>query len=78
MFILGCIVVNTILLTINWYENPNSLEAGLDIVNYIFTAIFTVEAIFKIIAYGKVYFTHGWNVFDFIIVIVSYVTLIVG
>lgn len=78
MFILGCIVVNTILLTINWYENPNSLEAGLDIVNYIFTAIFTVEAIFKIIALGKEYFSHGWNVFDFIIVIVSYVTLIVG
>ena len=50
----------------------------MDIVNYVFTAIFTVEAIIKIIAYGKGYFQQGWNVFDFLIVVISYITLIIG
>jgi hypothetical protein len=51
----------------------------LESINYFFTAVFTLEAIVKIIGLGpKGYFTKGWNVFDFIIVIISYVTLIIG
>ncbi|CAF4622192.1 unnamed protein product, partial [Rotaria magnacalcarata] len=37
--------------------------------NYIFTGIFTAEAILKIIAKAPAkYFKDGWNVFDAIIV----------
>jgi hypothetical protein len=51
----------------------------LESINYFFTAVFTLEAIIKIIGLGfKGYFTKGWNVFDFIIVVISYVTLIIG
>lgn len=77
-FIIASIIVNTILMALSWYENPQDLVSDLEIVNYAFTAIFTMEAIIKIIAFGENYFSQGWNVFDFIIVIVSYVTLIVG
>lgn len=65
-------------MTLSWYNDPDSLGADLEIVNYIFTAIFTLEAIIKIIAYHTFYFKQGWNIFDFIIVIISYITLIIG
>lgn len=34
-----------------------------------FSAIFTLEAVFKIIALGRSYFHDGWNIFDFAVVI---------
>jgi voltage-dependent calcium channel L type alpha-1D len=50
----------------------------MDAINYGFTAIFTLEAIIKIIAFRLDYFKQGWNVFDFTIVLISYITLIIG
>ena len=41
----------------------------------IFTAIFTLEAFVKIMAFGKYYFKIGWNIFDLIIVVASLVDL---
>jgi len=44
--------------------------------NYVFTGIFTAEAILKIIAMAPVkYLKDGWNVFDLIIVTLSLVEL---
>jgi hypothetical protein len=46
--------------------------------NYIFTGVFTVEAIIKIIGLGfKLYFKDKWNLFDFVIVVGSYIGLII-
>ncbi len=50
----------------------------LEIINYFFTAVFTIEAVLKILAHGISYFKEGWNVFDFLIVIVSYITIIIA
>ena len=41
--------------------------------NIVFTVIFIVEAILRIIALRWRYFQYPWNVFDFIIVILSIV-----
>lgn len=41
--------------------------------NYIFTGIFIIEAIIRLIAMRLDYFKLGWNVFDFIIVVFSIV-----
>jgi hypothetical protein len=38
---------------------------------HIFTVIFLVEAILKIIAYGWSYFGTAWNKFDFFVVVAS-------
>ena len=55
------------------------MQGSFEIANYVFTIIFTIEAIIKIIALGfRSYFTKGWNVFDFLIVVVSYITFILG
>ena len=40
-----------------------------------FTGIFTVEAILKIIGMSKYYFLSNWNVLDFIIVVASLIDI---
>lgn len=47
-------------------------------VEYLFLIIFTVEAFLKVIAYGllfhpNAYLRNGWNLLDFIIVVVGWV-----
>ncbi|XP_053115871.1 sodium channel protein type 5 subunit alpha-like isoform X7 [Hemicordylus capensis] len=42
-------------------------------VNMVFVAIFTAECMFKMLALRHYYFTNGWNIFDFVVVILSIV-----
>ncbi|KAM3822739.1 sodium channel protein type 5 subunit alpha-like [Vipera latastei] len=42
-------------------------------INMVFVAIFTAECIFKMTALRHYYFTNGWNIFDFVVVILSIV-----
>jgi hypothetical protein len=66
-------------MAINWYGCPPDLLNALEYTNYFFTAAFTFEAIVKLIAFSiRGYFSVGWNIFDFLIVLISYVTLIIG
>jgi hypothetical protein len=39
----------------------------------VFTVIFTLEAVLKLTAFGKFYFSNGWNNFDLVIVVASWV-----
>ena len=53
-----------------------SALAVQETLEWVFLVIFTVEAIIKIIAYGFVlhagaYLRNGWNILDFVIVIVG-------
>jgi uncharacterized hydantoinase/oxoprolinase family protein len=43
----------------------------MEFTNYVFTLIFLVEAILKLIAFGKSYFNNSWNKFDFFVVVSS-------
>ena len=43
--------------------------------NYTFVVIFTIEAILKITAQGCYYFQDSWNLFDFMIVVLTIVIL---
>ena len=45
--------------------------------NYVFTAIFTVEAYLKLRAYSYRYFETTWNKFDFFIVITSLIDIVI-
>ncbi|XP_062813881.1 sodium channel protein type 5 subunit alpha isoform X3 [Anolis carolinensis] len=42
-------------------------------INMVFVAIFTAECISKLVALRHYYFTNGWNIFDFVVVILSIV-----
>lgn len=42
-------------------------------INLLFVGIFTGECIFKMVALRHYYFTNSWNIFDFVVVILSIV-----
>ncbi|ODN03643.1 Sodium channel protein 60E [Orchesella cincta] len=71
-FITFCIIANTIVLGLEHHGQSKIFDDHLQIGNYIFMAIFTAEAIIKILALQSEYFGSGWNIFDFVIVGLSY------
>ncbi|XP_063303736.1 voltage-dependent L-type calcium channel subunit alpha-1C isoform X6 [Pelobates fuscus] len=77
MFVL--ILLNTICLAIQHYGQSCSFKEAMNILNMLFTGLFTVEMILKLIAFKpKGYFIDPWNVFDFLIVIGSVVDVILS
>jgi len=75
---MACICLNTCLLGVQWYAMDESIEEGIQYANYVFMAIFTLEAILKIIAMKKKYFKDSWNIFDFIVVIGTILVLVLS
>ena len=69
------IILNTIVLTLQWAGQSDSNGFILDYVNYAFTCIFIVEAIIKVMAMGFIYFSDLWNIFDFVILAISIFTI---
>ena len=69
--IMICICLNTLVLAFNWFDEPEILTNLTDGLNYIFMTIFTLEAIFKLVALKSAYFNDNWNVFDFVIVVLT-------
>ncbi|XP_031422178.1 voltage-dependent L-type calcium channel subunit alpha-1D isoform X4 [Clupea harengus] len=62
-------------------DDSNSINHDLETVEYAFLIIFTIETFLKIIAYGLVmhqnsYVRNGWNMLDFVIVIVGLFSVI--
>uniref|UniRef100_A0A2K5SD67 Sodium channel protein n=1 Tax=Cebus imitator TaxID=2715852 RepID=A0A2K5SD67_CEBIM len=45
-------------------------------INQFFVAVFTGECVMKMFALRQYYFTNGWNVFDFIVVVLSIASLV--
>ncbi len=73
-FILGIIIINSILLGVMTYPDLMAHYGKLlHLVCNICVGIFTVEIILKLYVYGKKFFKSGWNNFDFIIVLISLV-----
>ena len=65
------IVLNMFQMAFSYEGAPEGWVNFLEGTNYIFTAIFFVEATLKLFAYGKSYFDTAWNRFDFFVVISS-------
>lgn len=72
-FILFVIIINTLILFIKWPNMSPMVQRSVDIINYVCTGVFIIEAILKITAFGRGYFKDLWNIFDFIIVVGSLV-----
>ncbi|KAM9486353.1 sodium channel, voltage-gated, type I-like, alpha [Clarias gariepinus] len=76
LFITICIVINTIFMAMEHHNKGDVFVIVLRVGNYVFTAIFTAEMIFKIIAMDPYkYFQESWNIFDSVIVTLSIVEL---
>uniref|UniRef100_A0A5F8G215 Voltage-dependent L-type calcium channel subunit alpha n=1 Tax=Monodelphis domestica TaxID=13616 RepID=A0A5F8G215_MONDO len=73
------IMLNTICLGMQHYNQSEEMNHISDILNVAFTIIFTLEMILKLIAFkAKGYFGDPWNVFDFLIVIGSIIDVILS
>jgi hypothetical protein len=77
-FIMGCIIANTIVLMIKWYAMSDKVINVIQNINYAFMAIFTLEAVIKLIALRRNYFKETWNIFDFTVVVGSLAILVIG
>jgi voltage-gated sodium channel len=76
-FILGIILLNTCVLFISGFVNNKDFSKTLTIVDHVITLIFLLEMVYKIYEFGaKGYFKSAWNVFDFVLVLISIPALI--
>lgn len=76
-FILLCIVANAIILGVDAHLGPgNQYRALIEQWNLYFLIIFTIELLFEFLAQGpRKYFANGWNIFDVIVVGLSYIAV---
>uniref|UniRef100_A0A8C1P412 Voltage-dependent L-type calcium channel subunit alpha n=1 Tax=Cyprinus carpio TaxID=7962 RepID=A0A8C1P412_CYPCA len=76
MFVL--ILLNTITLAVQHYDQSKLFSYVMDILNMVFTGLFTVEMLIKLMALRlRHYFIDAWNSFDALIVVGSVVDIVV-
>ncbi|KAK4323895.1 hypothetical protein Pmani_005447 [Petrolisthes manimaculis] len=75
LFIMICIILNTIFLAVEHHGMSDQLNKVLEVGNRVFTAVFTLECIMKLMALSKEFFVNKWNVFDLVIVLASLLDL---
>ena len=75
---MACILLNIIQMSLNQENLSPSFILFLTLTGWIFTAIFLMECILKLTAYGETYFNNSWNQFDFVVVISSIFDLIIS
>ncbi len=80
-FIMIIILLNLVTMAINFESLPTSIipyNTALQNINLVFTSIFIVECVAKIVGLGPVrYFQNAWNKFDSFVVFASIIDLIV-
>lgn len=67
------IILNMITMMVETDEQSPRMEYILNNINLAFIVIFTTECLIKIVALRYYFFTIGWNIFDFVVVILSIV-----
>ena len=78
-FIIAVIILNAVTLGLETApEFIGGVMPVLLVLDRVFLGIFTVEIVLKLVAYRHRFFKSGWNIFDFLIVAVSYAPFIEG
>ncbi|XP_055366914.1 voltage-dependent T-type calcium channel subunit alpha-1H isoform X2 [Betta splendens] len=77
LFITFIICINVFTMSVEHYNQPQYLEEVLKYCNYVFTCIFIVEALLKLVAFGiHRFFKDRWNQLDVAIVALSIMGII--
>uniref|UniRef100_A0A3Q1GYU6 Sodium channel protein n=1 Tax=Acanthochromis polyacanthus TaxID=80966 RepID=A0A3Q1GYU6_9TELE len=71
IFIMVLICLNMVTMMVETDDQSPEKEEFLFKVNVAFIVVFTGECVLKLFALRQYFFTNGWNVFDFIVVILS-------
>ncbi|XP_053546011.1 sodium channel protein type 2 subunit alpha-like isoform X8 [Bombina bombina] len=67
------ICLNMVTMMIETDEQSDEMENNLYWINLVFIVLFTGEFVLKLVSLRHYYFTIGWNIFDFVVVILSIV-----
>ncbi|XP_006137389.2 sodium channel protein type 3 subunit alpha isoform X2 [Pelodiscus sinensis] len=67
------ICLNMVTMMIETDDQSDEMETILQRINLVFIVLFTGECVLKLISLRYYYFTIGWNIFDFVVVILSIV-----
>nr|CAD7424705.1 unnamed protein product [Timema monikensis] len=78
MIIMLFIGLNMLTMTMDHYQQSDSFSNVLDYLNMIFIVIFSSECLMKIFALRYHYFKEPWNLFDFVVVILSILGLVLS
>nr|AVX46624.1 sodium channel voltage gated type IV alpha A [Apteronotus albifrons] len=78
IFIMVLICLNMVTMMVETDDQSKEKEHILYQINVIFIVVFTGECLLKMFALRQYFFTVGWNVFDFIVVILSIAGLLLS
>uniref|UniRef100_A0A4W6FS50 Sodium channel protein n=1 Tax=Lates calcarifer TaxID=8187 RepID=A0A4W6FS50_LATCA len=78
IIIMVLILFNMITMMVETDEQSPQMEYILNNINLAFIVVFTTECLIKIVALRCYFFTVGWNIFDFVVVILSIVGIVLA
>nr|APH07649.1 voltage-gated sodium channel type IV alpha subunit Nav1.4a [Electrophorus electricus] len=78
IFIMALICINMVAMMVESEDQSQVKKDILSQINVIFVIIFTVECLLKLLALRQYFFTVGWNVFDFAVVVISIIGLLLS
>ncbi|XP_043546718.1 sodium channel protein type 2 subunit alpha-like isoform X4 [Chiloscyllium plagiosum] len=78
IFIMFLICLNMLTMMVETDDMDQYKKNILFIINIIFIVLFTAESSLKIIALRQYFFTIGWNIFDFVVVIISIIGIMLS
>ncbi|XP_052752154.1 sodium channel protein para isoform X14 [Galleria mellonella] len=78
MIIMLFIGLNMLTMTLDHYQQSDTFSNVLDYLNMIFIVIFSSECLLKIFALRYHYFVEPWNLFDFVVVMFSILSLVLS
>ena len=67
------ICLNMVTMMVETDDQSDYVTSILSRINLVFIVLFTGECVLKLISLRHYYFTIGWNIFDFVVVILSIV-----
>lgn len=67
------ICLNMVTMMVETDDQSEYVTSVLSRINLVFIVLFTGECVLKLISLRHYYFTIGWNIFDFVVVILSIV-----
>ncbi|PZG18633.1 ion transporter [Micromonospora craterilacus] len=79
--IVAIILANGVVLGLETYPNLGMAGSALHALEWFFRTVFVIEIAIRLLAYGRRpqdFFRHGWNVFDFLVIVAIFVPALHG
>ncbi|GLD95008.1 hypothetical protein PINS_up003633 [Pythium insidiosum] len=76
LVIVGCIVLNTTIMALHYFGEDDLYGKAIEFTNYFFALVFALEAAIKVYGLGHYYWKDRWNIFDFVLVLGSFLGML--